>query len=283
MKKILLILFLVGFTTVTQAVNIAHWDFESIDGSPAVDGQEMDNVIPSYFDDQTVNSNHLYNYSGTGYLAAQNVFGNTTLSADKQTSWDGLHTTGELQLGGSDIGALAQWSIEADICWASSDIDQWRTIVGKDGYGAGGNNGGDTNAGLLYFQKTWDNYFKINFVDSADNRWELQSTAKIDSIDTWYSLRAVSDGSTLGIFINGSSAATPLDISSSTDSSLMPMQASGQGWDTDWSCGRGMYNKGHGDKVDGYIDNVVITNVPEPATMMLLGLGSLIMARKRRI
>ncbi len=129
------------FGATADASIVAYWDFESIGGSAATNGQAMNG---SYFDDTSGNGNHLYAYSGSGYTAAANVFGNTTLSADKTTSWDGLRTddgntaSGDLLLSGSPVGSMAQWTISADVNFASTDIGQWRTIVGMDGIGGGG-------------------------------------------------------------------------------------------------------------------------------------------------
>ncbi len=286
MKKITVMGLVTAMSVASHAAVIASWDFESINGAAATDGQAMNG---GYFDDASGNGNVLYAYSGAGYSAVANVFGNTSLSADKTTSWDGLHTDaanaggGDLMLGGSAVGALAQWSISADVVFAASDIGNWRTVVGMDGIGGGGNNGGDTNAGNMYFQKTFDNHLRINFVDSADNRWVLDSTDLLDTADTWYNLQAVSDGSTVSLYINGVAQGS-LDISGSADSSMIAFTAgTGNDGAYQWSVGRGMYGNSHGDKLDGYIDNVTITNIPEPATIGLVGIAGagLLFARRR--
>ncbi len=275
MKKLIAMGLVTAFAAVSShAAVIASWDFESINGSAATDGQALSG---GYFDDGSGNGNNLYSY-GADYSVAQNIFGNTTLSADKVSSWDGLHTTGDLQLGGSNVGALAQWSIEADVVFASSDIGAYKTVVGKDGY----NLGGDVNAAALYLQKTAGNIMRINFADTAGNRWILDGTT-VNAADTWYTVKAVSDGNTLSLYLNNSLEGT-LDISASADSSLVALQAGpGNNSDYQWTVGRGLYGNNHGDKLDGYIDNVTITNIPEPATLgtiVAAGLGMLFIRRR---
>ena len=275
MKKVLSMGIMAAFAAASShAAVIASWNFESINGSAATDGQALSG---GYFDDGSGNGNNLYSY-GTDYSVAQNILGNTTLSADKVASWDGLHTTGDLQFGGSNVGALAQWSIEADVVFASTDLGAYKTVVGKDGYDLGG----DVNAAALYLQKINSNLMRINFADTAGNRWILDGTT-VTAADTWYTVKAVSDGDTLSLYVNNSLENT-LDISGSADSSLVAMQAGpGKNSNYQWTVGRGLYADSHGDKLDGYIDNVTITNIPEPATLGLLGLfgAGLLMFRRR--
>lgn len=282
------------------AALLASWDFETINGAAAVDGQTMSNggTIIDVTDGDSItdgsgNGNDLKNYADGQYQVSANIGGNATLAGHKLNSWDGTQTQSDLLCpNGNSVGALATWEISVDVYFVGDDIGNWRTMVGKDGYGQGGAGAaspGDANAAALYVQKTWDNYFRVNFADSADNRWILDSNV-VAVADQWYSVTASSDGSTLSLDVDGD--VTTLDISASLDSSMVALQigeVAGPGPDDipyGWSVGRGMYNDGHGDKMTGYLDNVVISGegvcIPEPASLVLFGLGGLALATRRR-
>src|SRR5439155_17158167 len=153
----------------------------------------------------------------------------------------------------------------------------------------------------VYLQARPDNSIGINFTDVGGNTHEAFSPAGfVHGFDfgtdpngltgTWYNLAAVSDGSTLRMYVNGSLvASTPLG---SADPRLAVGTTSGGDWHAgEWSVGRGLFNGGHTDRGYGFIDEVRISNsaldpsqllapVPDPAIGAIFLLGFL--PRKRR-
>lgn len=186
-----------------------------------------------------------------------------------------------------------------------------RTIVGRDSYGA--NTAGDSpNADLaaLYFQAVPNNALAIKFCDVSGYWHEAVSAENIftgfdwgtnpEGVGVpWYSMAAVSDGSTLSLYLNqiGTGvwnliAQTDMTLSGSPDTALTMGAGDGGDWNAgDWSVGRGLYASGHTDRGYGFIDEVRISDealdvseflVPEPASLLLLGLGGLTLLRKRK-
>lgn len=274
-----------------NAVTIAHWDFETdlIAGS-AVSGQNVSHPsINGAFDaaipDISGNGNDLSAFSqdGSGFAVMQfsnNVLpGNNTGSTLSITGAPGdccevLSSDGDLELGGNKVGALASWTIEATVNFF--DTGGWQTIVGKDGFQQATN--GDLNQAPLYFQKKGDGtqQFRINYVDVLGNVHIVDSVTTAVP-NTWYNLAATNDGSTLKFFVNGIEESS-LDITTSADTRMVALDEAGFAGDdmtSDspyvWSVARGMYNDGHGDRVNGYIDDVRISNVALTAGQFLNG------------
>ncbi|TWT92902.1 hypothetical protein Pla108_40420 [Botrimarina colliarenosi] len=263
------------------AVTIAHWDFETdlIAGS-AVSGQNVSHPsINGAFDaaipDISGNGNDLSAFSidGSGFAVMQfsdvvspsNRTGSTlSITGAPGDCCEVLNSQGDLDLGGSPVGALAAWTIEASVNFF--DAGGWQTIVGKDGFGQATN--GDGNQAPLYFQKKGDGteQFRINYVDVLGNAHILDSVTTAQA-NKWYNLAATNDGSTLRLYVNGIGE-TSLDLTAtSADTRMVALDESGFAGDDltsdspyAWTVARGMYNDGHGDRVNGYIDDVRISN-----------------------
>ena len=206
-----------------------------------------------------------------------------------------LSSQDDLEVGGVNVGALAQWTIEASV--NLRDLGGWRGIVGKDGVGQATN--GDGNQAPLYLQKKGDGSqeFRINFVDVQGYAHIVDSTT-VAAVNQWYHLVASSDGNKLRLWVNGNlEGELDMTLSPSTDRSMVALDESGyEGAGTvapyGWTLFRGMYGDGHGDRFDGYIDDVRISNmalatseflqVPEPTSLVLLMVGAAAALATRR-
>lgn len=168
----------------------------------------------------------------------------------------------------------------------------FRTAVGRDAQNVATSNGA---LAALYLQARPNNSIGVLFVDVAGNVHEAFSAPDfVHGFDfgtdpngltgTWYNLAAVSDGTTLSMYVNNVLvASTPIV---STDPRLAVGTTSGGDWHAgEWSVGRGLFNGGHVDRGYGFIDEVRISNsalnpseflaVPEPATAAVALVGLL--------
>jgi hypothetical protein len=114
-------------------------------------------------------------------------------------------------------------------------------------------------------------------------------------------MAAVSDGSILSLYLRNVTeggawsliAQTDMTLSGSANTALTAGTGDGGDWDAgNWSIGRGLYAGGHGDRAYGFIDEVRISDaaldasdflfvIPEPMTLVLLGLGGLGLLKRR--
>ena len=183
----------------------------------------------------------------------------------------------------------AAFTIEAS--FKADSLGGHRTIVGRDDQYVADNNG---DLAALYFQTTPGNEVAFKFAD-LDGYWhEVISDIGAVTTGQWYNMVGVSDGSTMSLYLdNKLLKQVDLTLSGSANTALALGAASGGDWESGtWSIARGLYAGGHGDRWMGLIDEVRISDnalnpseflgVPEPATMLILGLGSLVALRKRR-
>lgn len=297
-----------------HADTVAYWRFEEGPADAQVPhGGQPDGV---YYEGTADSSGNGYGLSvwaegWAGYAYKTDVGGSVVsgnannFSVKNSGGYPGMFT--ETGAGIQTISPAA-FTIEATF---KLENGGYRTIVGRDSEGSVTT--GNLDLAALYFQAIPDNALAIKFCDVSGYWHEAISATGIfttfdfptnpDGIGTpWYSLAAVSDGSILSLYLRNVTeggiwdliAQTDMTLSGSPDTALTAGTGDGGDWDAgNWSVGRGLYNGGHGDRAYGYIDEVRISNdalgtgeflmvVPEPTTMLLLGLGSLAAIRNRK-
>ncbi|MGE4286721.1 MAG: family 43 glycosylhydrolase [Phycisphaerae bacterium] len=177
---------------------------------------------------------------------------------------------------GTDIETItpAQFTVEA---FFKPENGGWRTIVGRDAVNIAN---GSSALAALYFQIRTDYGVKAGFTD-VSGYWHTAESSEhvIKGFDLstdsrgregkWYYMAAVSDGSTLSLYLANVSdngplwllAQTDLTASGSPNTALAAGTEDGTDWHSGaWTIGRGLYNGNHADIAKGYIDEVRISD-----------------------
>jgi hypothetical protein len=175
---------------------------------------------------------------------------------------------------GTDIEDIqpGQFTIEASFMLTASEPG-FRTIVGRDAQGVNTAPGGNLSNAALYFQVEDDANVACKFTDVNGFFHTVRSPSPVIQQNKWYNMVAVSDGTTLSLYLEDCEAGTgmqlvdtnDLTLSGSIDKSLTNGKTADPNTGTDWhagtwTVGRGMYTGGHTDRWFGYIDEVRISN-----------------------
>jgi hypothetical protein len=296
-----------------RAATVAHWRFE--DGSANTDVNHIAGAGNTFSADimyVSGNGNHLSAWitgGCCGYVYRSDVSAAivpgagaaNTLSVKNTGGGPGMFTNSAVSLPtGVDIDTMMPAAFTVEASWKFEN-GGYRTLVGRDARNVATSNGA---LAALYLQARPDNSLGILFVDAAGNIHEAFSPVGLaqgfdfgsdpDGLNAnWYHLVGVSDGSTLNMYVNNNLVASTTIVSA--DPRLAVGTDNGGDWHAGgWTVGRGLYNGGHTDRGYGFIDEVRISDhallqseflqavVPEPASVVLLALGGLIMAQRRK-
>lgn len=253
---------LIGLGGSLQAGTVAYWQFE---GGTA--GTEHNGDQDNWYQDISGNGNHLSSWwdqsrpmatADRPFITIPQTGAANSLTLDFDGS-DDLGTFGA-QTGAKMVESYmftTGWTVEASFKLRGI---YWQVIVGKDG---------KPNANLseptFYFKHRADNHRLdcLFFDNNGDFHW-IQTREAIVS-GQWYSVAATYDNAMFKLYLK-----TAGDDEYVLQGTLfVPAGATLGQWPAYWTVGRGMWNGGATDFVDGLIDEVRISDTALDPTEFL--------------
>ena len=262
-----------------QASTVAWWRFEEgIPNIQMVHWSGLNGVWSPDVPDVSGNGNELSAWTQEdwgGYVYHYDVPA-TTIPVTGQSNYLSIKNTGSWP--GLWNESLRTWCPSAFTIEAAfkPETGGYRTIVGRDSKGAGG----DPRNAALYFQIQNDDSVAVRFQDVSGIQHSAISAPNLIKGFTWssdpegvkgrwYAMAAVSDGRILSLYLNDFSngngyelvAQEDMTLSGSLNTALTAGFGSGGDWHAgDISVGRGLWDGAHIDRCYGFIDEVRLSD-----------------------
>ncbi len=260
-----------------NAATILHYDFE--DGTPSTPMNNTGTTGQIGSMDISGNNYHMYAWS--------DVYG-PSFSAEGDTPFGvGLSSRNAGQDGytvdaGINTWSPTEWTIELSV--KLYEVAGWKTIIGRDG-----SSQSEPESDFYLSSNGIDDKFRLNIDTVGGNRYILDGDF-VPQTGQWYGLAVTSNGTDLTMYVDIGSGYTSVGSLAMTGATVADNALAQGGYN--WTFGRGWYNTWFVDYIDGNIDDIRFSDValdpseligiPEPATLLIFGVGALAMVRNRK-
>lgn len=236
--------------------------------------------------DHSGNGNHLttWEYSYAGFAWSADV-PNALIPLTGESNTLSMQNAGDFPAsmtwsqqsgpGGTNIEVITPAAFTIEASFKAYLLDSNHTIVGRDGMYVWtqdtGSQSSPQNWAPLYFSVRSNREVAIEFHDVSGYKHNLESAAGLITTGQWYHMAAVSDGSTLSLYLDNELVGQlDMTASGSPDTSLAVGYGSGSNWQAGtWTVGRGLWNGYHTDRWFGYIDEVrICDNALDPSEFL---------------
>lgn len=265
---------LVCQASMAVGATVAYWRFEEGPADAKVAHTLGNGVYEAAVADSSGNGNALSAWSYEDW-ANQAYRANVPASIIPQTGATNSFSTSNtgnypgMFTGPGTMRTMTPSAFTIEASFNRNATDGYRTIVGRDSRGATTTN---TDLAALYLQTIPSWGVAIKYTDVSGVWHEAVSLSNVIAPSKWYHMAAVSDGTTLTLYLADAAAGTGYQVVAQTDLTLtgspntaLTAGGVGAGIDAtsfagDWTVGRGMYAGGHGDRPVGFIDEVRISD-----------------------
>ncbi len=246
---------------------VAYWRFENGSAGVAHAG-DQDN----FYTDSSGNGNHMSTWWSGARPTATSDRAYTTIPQNGASNTLALDFIG----GDKDLGTFSAatgtkmvetyifsqgWTVEASFKLNSLG---WQVMVGKDGQRGdlGGSIGGEAPFWLKVIGDS--QHLQLLAIDDDDNFHYVESLTALEA-GKWYSVAATYDNTALKLYLRGEGDADYVFQGGVTFADGIALG----GFPGTWTIGRGFWNGGAADFMDGKIDEVRISNYPLAYTEFL--------------